>query len=72
MPSNLGRAPRARHQHEPVGLVEVSSVAAGEEGFRAELAASAVVMVASLGSGSRRGEPLGAGRGAGILLRGMR
>ena len=71
MPSNLGRAPLARHQHEPVGLIEVSSVAAGEEGFRAELAASACGD-SRAGSGSRRGEPLGAGRGAGSCCGGMR
>ena len=29
--SNRGRAPLARHQHEPVGLIEVSRVGAGEE-----------------------------------------
>ena len=48
----------ARHQHEPVGLVEVSSVAAGEEDS-ARGWPSPVVMVAPLGSGIRRGEPVG-------------
>jgi len=61
--SNLGRAPLGGQEHEPVGLVEGSSVAAGEEDSARRVTVGCGNGRA--GSGSRRGEPLGAGRGAG-------